>query len=131
MTNRNGVSVDAVRARTAAQNARPEAGRCDRGSFVVFEYLDGETIGERLRRGPLCVRDVIGVASAVARALAHAHARGVLHRDIKPGNVFLPSAGEAKVIDFGLAHVFGSGGKRFERLKNKLADLARERGLLG
>lgn len=89
-----------------------EAGRCDRGPFVVFEYLQGETVGERLTRGHLRMRDVIDVAAAVARALAHAHAQGVLHRDIKPGNVFLPSAGEAKVIDFGLAHVFGSGGPR-------------------
>ena len=89
-----------------------EDGRCDRGPYVVFEYLHGETLGERLTRGPLPMRDVIDVAAAVARALAHAHAHGVLHRDIKPGNVFLPSAGEAKVIDFGLAHVFGSGGPR-------------------
>ncbi len=89
-----------------------EAGRCHRGPFVVFELLDGETVGERLSRGPLRVREVIDVAAAVTRALAHAHARGVLHRDVKPGNVFLPSRGEAKIIDFGLAHVFGSGGPR-------------------
>jgi len=89
-----------------------ESGRCDRGPYVVFEYLEGETVAERLTRGPMPLTEVIGVAVAVARALACAHAHGVLHRDLKPGNVFLPSAGEPKLIDFGLARVFGSGGPR-------------------
>lgn len=89
-----------------------EDGRCDRGPYVVFEYLEGETLGERLARGPLPVAEVIGVAVAVTRALAHAHAHGVLHRDLKPGNIFLPSGAEAKVIDFGLARVFGTEGPR-------------------
>ncbi len=88
------------------------SGRCERGPYVVFEYLSGETLGERLARGPLHARQAVGVAVAVARALAHAHAQGVLHRDIKPANVFLPSAGGAKVVDFGLASVPGSGGPR-------------------
>ncbi len=87
-----------------------EDGRCDRGPYVVFEYLEGETLGERLTRGPLTVTELIEVAVAVTRALAYAHAHGVLHRDLKPGNVFLTSAGGAKVIDFGLASVAGSGG---------------------
>lgn len=89
-----------------------EAGGCDRGPYVVFERLVGETVAERLGRGPLPVEEVIRVAMAVTSALAHAHGRGVLHRDVKPANVFLPSTGEAKLIDFGLASVVGSAGPR-------------------
>lgn len=87
-------------------------GRCAGGPFVVLEYLSGETLAQRLARGPLPVAEALRVAVAVARALRHAHARGVLHRDLKPANVFLPRAGEAKVIDFGLASVSGRAGPR-------------------
>ncbi len=87
-----------------------EGGRCERGPFVVLEYLAGETLARRLARGSLPFARSIRIAVAVARALAYAHARGVLHRDLKPANVFLPSAGEPKVIDFGLARMAGRGG---------------------
>ncbi len=87
-------------------------GRCDAGPFVVLEYLSGETLAQRLARGPLPLDEALRVAVAVARALRHAHARGVLHRDLKPANVFLPRAGEAKVIDFGLARLSGRAGPR-------------------
>jgi serine/threonine protein kinase len=87
-----------------------EAGSCDRGPYVVFEYLSGETLEARLKRGPFRMEQVIDVAAAVARALAYAHAQGVLHRDLKPGNVFLPSTAQAKVIDFGLARIANSAG---------------------
>jgi serine/threonine protein kinase len=85
-------------------------GRCARGPFVVFEMLQGETVAERLQRGAMAAGEAIAVAISVTRALAHAHARGVLHRDVKPANVFLPASGEAKLIDFGLAHGCGSAG---------------------
>ncbi len=102
--------VEAGRLRHPNIVALLDSGSCDRGPYAVFEYLSGETVGERLRRGPLPVAAVLRVAAAVARALSHAHAHGVLHRDLKPGNVFLPSGAEAKLIDFGLARVAGSGG---------------------
>ena len=82
-----------------------EAGRCDRGPYVVFEYLRGETLRQRLDRGPLPLAGVLRVTGAIAGALACAHAQGVLHRDLKPSNVFLTPADGAKVIDFGLARV--------------------------
>jgi tetratricopeptide (TPR) repeat protein len=84
-----------------------DAGRCDSGPWLVFELLDGETLDRRMERGPMAAADALRVALGIARALVHAHARGVLHRDLKPGNVFLAGGGVPKVLDFGLAHVFG------------------------
>lgn len=104
--------IDAGRLRHPNIVAVLEAGRCERGPYVVFEHLSGESLGERLARGPLAHAEAIGVALSVTRALAHAHARGVLHRDVKPGNVFLTSTGTVKLIDFGLASIDGSRGPR-------------------
>jgi WD40 repeat protein len=73
--------------------------------YLVMELLRGETLAARLARAPLAVADAIDVAVALARALAHAHAHGVVHRDLKPGNVFLGDDGVVKVLDFGLAHI--------------------------
>jgi hypothetical protein len=70
--------------------------------FLVMEFLDGETLAERLRRGPVPVRELLTIAIALADALDKAHRRGVVHRDLKPGNVMLTRSGP-KVLDFGLA----------------------------
>lgn len=87
-------------------------GRCASGAYLIFEVLGGETLARRLRRGPMPVREALRVAEEVASALVHAHARGVLHRDLTPANVLLTDVGEAKVLDFGLAHYFGEGPAR-------------------
>ena len=86
-------------------------GRCESGAYLIFELLDGETLAARLRRGRLPVTDALRIALDVTRALVHAHAQGVLHRDLKPTNVFLTD-GRAKVLDFGLAYYFGEGPAR-------------------
>lgn len=70
--------------------------------YLVMEFLEGETLGERLRRGALPLNEVVRVGIAVAEALAAAHRRGIVHRDLKPGNVMLTKGG-AKLMDFGLA----------------------------
>jgi eukaryotic-like serine/threonine-protein kinase len=70
--------------------------------FLVFEYLEGETLAGRLKRGPLSPRDLFRVASDILAALEHAHRRGVRHCDLKPANVLLTATG-AKLLDFGLA----------------------------
>jgi serine/threonine-protein kinase len=75
--------------------------------FVVMELNDGESLGARLtRQGPLSWRDAIVVAAEVASALATAHARGIVHRDVTPANIMLTSAG-AKVVDFGISALVG------------------------
>src|SRR5512140_3241648 len=85
--------------------------RADAGApYLILELLRGETLARRLQRGRVSAREAMRVALSVARALVHAHANGVLHRDLKPSNVFLCADGAVKVLDFGLAHVFGAGG---------------------
>ncbi|HVP38496.1 MAG TPA: protein kinase [Candidatus Saccharimonadales bacterium] len=76
-----------------------EAGR----RFLVLEYVEGPTLAERLPRGPLSLEDTLEVARQVAAALEAAHESGVVHRDLKPGNIKITSSGEVKVLDFGLA----------------------------
>jgi serine/threonine protein kinase len=87
-------------------------GRCESGAYLIFELLDGETLAARLRRGSLQLAEALRIAVDVTRALIHAHAQGVLHRDLKPSNVFLTEGGRAKVLDFGLAYLFGDGPAR-------------------
>ena len=71
--------------------------------YLILEYVEGETLARRLDRGPLTLDEALHVASQIAAALESAHESGVAHRDLKPGNVMITPAGDAKVLDFGLA----------------------------
>jgi serine/threonine-protein kinase len=72
--------------------------------FIVMEWVEGEDLDDYLRRkGPLPVRRAAEIVHEVARALGHAHAAGVVHRDIKPGNILIGKKGQVKITDFGLA----------------------------
>jgi serine/threonine-protein kinase len=75
--------------------------------FYTMPFVDGESLRARLARGPFSVREAVIVLRDVSRALAYAHSRGVVHRDIKPDNILLPS-GAATVTDFGLAKAVGA-----------------------
>ena len=78
----------------------------DTAAAVVLEYVDGETLADRLlRAGPLPPAEAARIAAEVADALAHAHERGVIHRDVKPANVLIESDGRARLVDFGIARV--------------------------
>jgi serine/threonine-protein kinase len=104
-------------ARAAARLAHPNIGvvydygesRSPTGvvtPYVVMELIDGPSLGDRLRAGAMSWRDAVGVCAQVAAALGAAHARGLVHRDVKPANVMLSPAG-VKVVDFGISALVG------------------------
>jgi eukaryotic-like serine/threonine-protein kinase len=74
--------------------------------YLVMEFLEGETLAERLRKGAVPLNEIYKIGIAVAEALAVAHRQGIVHRDLKPGNIMLTQAG-AKLMDFGLAKPIG------------------------
>lgn len=76
------------------------------GDWLVLQYVDGVTLAERLRQGPLAPGEVVSLARDVLGALEAAHAHGLLHRDLKAENVILARSGRAMVLDFGLAKLF-------------------------
>jgi pimeloyl-ACP methyl ester carboxylesterase/tetratricopeptide (TPR) repeat protein len=78
-------------------------GELDGHPYIVTEFIEGETLGQRLQRGPVPTPDVLEIGIQMTGALAAAHTRGLVHRDIKPDNVMVRPDGYVKVLDFGLA----------------------------
>src|SRR5579864_3219950 len=79
-----------------------DVGHQDGVDYLVMECIEGETLAKRLEKGPLPLERVLKYGAQIADALAKAHCSGVVHRDLKPGNIMLPATG-AKLLDFGLS----------------------------
>jgi tetratricopeptide (TPR) repeat protein len=94
--------------------------------YIVMAYCEGETLAQRLARGPLPAGEAVAVTLAVAQGLQAAHAKGIVHRDIKPGNIMLTPAG-AKLLDFGIADAGGPALTREGALVGTLAYMSPER----
>lgn len=110
-----------------------DVGRNEEIDFLVMEYLEGETLAQRLARGPLPLDQVLRYAKEMADALDKAHRHGVVHRDLKPGNVILTKAG-VKLLDFGLAKLRPStsaGEKGQSALVTPQQPLTRTGGIFG
>src|SRR5271168_5391307 len=84
-----------------------DIGSQDGTDFLVMEFLEGETLADRLRKGAMPLQEIFKIGIAVAEALAVAHRQGIVHRDLKPGNIMLTPGG-AKLMDFGLAKPLGA-----------------------
>src|SRR6478672_2625850 len=80
-----------------------DIGQHERADYIVMEYVEGETLSKRVHNGALPVREAVDIATQVTDALADAHSRGIVHRDIKSANIIVTARGQAKVLDFGLA----------------------------
>ena len=104
-------------ARAVAQLSHPhivgviDAGEDDGRPYIVLEYVEGETLKDRIRRlGRLPIPEAVAYAIEIARALGAAHARHIVHRDVKPQNVLIDEEGSAKVTDFGIARTLEEDG---------------------
>ena len=86
-----------------------DVGRSAQGAYLVMEFLEGRSLSQLLRGGPLPPEDAVRIAAQVAGGLSHAHGRGVLHRDLSPSNVFVCDDGTVKILDLGLAQVLATG----------------------
>jgi len=83
----------------------------DRSGYLVLEYVPGQNLAERIAQGPLELQEALSIGQQIAEAVAAAHEKGVVHRDLKPGNIKITPEGKVKVLDFGLAKAAISGDK--------------------
>jgi eukaryotic-like serine/threonine-protein kinase len=100
-------------------------------SFLVLELIEGETLADRLKRGPVPVEESLKLALQTAEALEAAHEKSVIHRDLKPSNIKLTPEGKVKVLDFGLAKAY-AGDREEVNLSNSptLSDAATQQGVI-
>ncbi len=90
--------------------------------FMVLDCYEGETLKEKIARGPLKIKDSIDIALQIAQGLFKAQEKGIVHRDIKPANIFITSDGTAKILDFGLAKL--SGHSRLTKTRSMVGTVA-------
>lgn len=99
--------------------------------YMVFAFYEGETLRERIGRGPLEPSDAVEVGLGVARGLAAAHERGIAHRDVKPSNVLLTREGGVKPLDFGIATTAGQDAAREREAQGTRAYMSPEQATVG
>ena len=80
-----------------------EVDEVDGETFIAMALVDGGSLRDKISEGPLTLDEAMDLATQIAQGLAAAHGKGIVHRDIKPGNVMITSEGRAKILDFGLA----------------------------
>jgi TolB-like protein len=102
-----------VEAQAAAALSHPnictiyEVGDSEGRPYIAMEFVDGQTLKDKLRQGPLKIPEALAIAAQVAAGLGEAHHKGIIHRDIKSANIMITAKGQAKVMDFGLAKLRG------------------------
>jgi len=102
-----------VEAQAAAALSHPnictiyEVGESEARPYIAMEFVDGETLKDKLRTGPLKPDEALAIASQIAAGLGEAHHKGIIHRDVKSANIMVTAKGQAKVMDFGLAKLRG------------------------
>ncbi len=128
------LNTDADRARRFLQEARAasalthpnvaviyDVGEVDGLSFIAMEYVEGNTLAEVLVGEPMATRDIVDIGTQIADALHSAHAKGVIHRDVKAANLMIMAGGRVKVLDFGLAKIARANDETAEGNKTHLA----------
>ncbi len=108
-----------------------EVGDFDGKDFIAMEYVEGQTLKERLADGPLPLKQALETAMQIAGATEKAHGKGIVHRDLKPSNVMLTPEGHVKVMDFGLAKRLPAAGEANSQEQTTTANLTRTGTTLG